>query len=111
MRFNEFKQVETKVIAESKGFFGRNAGDKFTHQDGREYAIVQVVAYPDAQTQKFETRMFRIFRNVFKYGDAIFLRDPETKKWFHVDPAKLKRIIVNESEGKQPEQYIIKDII
>jgi len=58
----------------------------------------------------FETRMFRIFRNVFKYGDAIFLRDPETKKWFHVDPAKLTRIIVNESEGKKPEQYIIKDI-
>ena len=36
----------------------------------------------------FETRMFRTFRNVFKYGDAIFLRDPETKKLFHVDPAK-----------------------
>jgi len=62
------------------------------------------------KTQKFETRMFRIFRNVFKYGDAIFLRDPETKKWFHVDPAKLTRIIVNESEGKRPEQYIIKDV-
>jgi len=61
------------------------------------------------KTQKFETRMFRIFRNVFKYGDAIFIRDPETKKWFHVDPAKLQRIIVNESEGKKPEQYIIKD--
>ncbi len=60
--------------------------------------------------QKFETRMFRIFRNVFKYGDAIFIRDPETKKWFHVDPAKLTRIIVNESEGKVPEQYIIKDV-
>ena len=59
---------------------------------------------------QFETRMFRTFRNVFKYGDAIFLRDPETKKLFHVDPAKLQRIIVNESEGKVPEQYIIKDI-
>jgi hypothetical protein len=58
----------------------------------------------------FETRMFRTFRNVFKYGDAIFLRDPETKKLFHVDPAKLTRIIVNESEGKVPEQYIIKDV-
>jgi len=58
----------------------------------------------------FETRMFRTFRNVFKYGDAIFLRDPETKKLFHVDPAKLTRIIVNESTGKVPEQYIIKDI-
>ena len=59
--------------------------------------------------QQFETRMFRIFRNVFKYGDAIFIRDPETKKLFHIDPAKLTRIIVNESEGKIPEQYIIKD--
>ncbi|SVD16990.1 uncharacterized protein METZ01_LOCUS369844, partial [marine metagenome] len=39
--------------------------------------------------QNFETRMFRIFRNVFKYGDQFFIRDPETKKWFHVDPAKL----------------------
>ena len=58
----------------------------------------------------FETRMFRIFRNVFKYGDEFFLRDPETKKLFHVDPAKVTRIIVNESEGKQPEQYIIKDV-
>ena len=59
--------------------------------------------------QKFETRMFRIFRNVFKYGDGIFIRDPETNKWYHIDPAKLTRIIVNESEGKIPEQYIIKD--
>jgi hypothetical protein len=55
MRFNEFKSVETKVLSESKGFFGRNAGDVFTHQDGREYSIVQVVAFPDAQTQRFET--------------------------------------------------------
>jgi len=60
--------------------------------------------------QNFETRMFRIFRNVFKYGDQIFLRDPETKKWFHIDPANLTRIIVNESEGKKPEQYIIKNV-
>ena len=60
--------------------------------------------------QNFETRMFRIFRNTFKYGDQFFLRDPETKKLFHIDPAKVTRIIVNESEGKKPEQYIIKDV-
>ena len=63
-----------------------------------------------SKLQDFDTRMFRIFRNVFKYGDQIFIRDPETKKWFHIDPAKLTRIIVNESEGKKPEQYIIKDV-
>jgi hypothetical protein len=54
--------------------------------------------------------MFRILRNVFKFGDAFFIRDPETKKWFHVDPAKVTRIIVNESEGKKPEQYIVRDV-
>ena len=58
----------------------------------------------------FEQRMFRVFRNVFKYGDGFFLRDPETKKLYHVDPAKVNRIIVNESEGKKPEQYVVKDI-
>ena len=60
--------------------------------------------------QKFETKIFRVLRNVFKMGDQFFLRDPETKKWFHVDPANVTRIIVNESEGKTPEQYVIKNI-
>ena len=58
----------------------------------------------------FNKRIFRIFRNVFKYGDAFFIKDPETKKWFHVDPAKVTKIIVNESEGKKPEQYVIRDV-
>jgi hypothetical protein len=60
--------------------------------------------------QHFETKIFRILRNVFKMGDQFFLRDPETKKWFHVDPANVTRIIVNESEGKVPEQYVIKNV-
>ena len=59
---------------------------------------------------QFETRMFRIIRNTFKYGDSFFLRDPETKKLYHVDPSNINRIIVNESEGKEPEQYIVQDI-
>jgi hypothetical protein len=60
--------------------------------------------------QQFETRIFRIVRNTFKYGDCFFVRDPETKKWLYVDPAKVTKIIVNESEGKIPEQYVLKDI-
>jgi hypothetical protein len=60
--------------------------------------------------QQFETRIFRIIRNTFKYGDCFFVRDPETKKWLYVDQAKVTKIIVNESEGKIPEQYVIRDI-
>lgn len=59
---------------------------------------------------QFETRIFRIIRNAFKYGDCFFIRDPETKKWLYVDQAKVTKIIVNESEGKIPEQYVIRDI-
>jgi hypothetical protein len=54
MRYSDFKLVETKVLAEAKGVFGRKTGDRFVHGDGREYSIVEVVAYPDAQTQRFE---------------------------------------------------------
>ena len=60
--------------------------------------------------QQFETRMFRIFRNTIKYGDSIFIRDPETQKMFYIDPGKLVKIIVNESDGKKPEQYVIRDL-
>jgi hypothetical protein len=59
---------------------------------------------------QFDTRIFRIVRNTFKYGDTFFIRDPENQKWNYVDPAQLIKIIVNESEGKKPEQYIIKDL-
>ena len=60
--------------------------------------------------QKFDTRIFRIVRNVFKYGDAFFIRDPENQKWSWVDTAQVIKVIVNESEGKKPEQYVIKNI-
>jgi hypothetical protein len=60
--------------------------------------------------QKFDTRIFRIIRNVFKYGDAVFIRDPENQKWSYVDPSKIVKIIVNESEGRKPEQYVLKDL-
>ena len=59
---------------------------------------------------KFNKRIFRIFRNALKYGDCFFVRDPETHKWLYMDPSKIDRIIVNESEGKKPEQYVIRDI-
>jgi hypothetical protein len=60
--------------------------------------------------QKFDTRIFRVVRNVFKYGDCFFIRDPENQKWSYVDPTKIVKVIVNESEGKKPEQYVIKDL-
>ena len=59
---------------------------------------------------QFAKRVFRIFRNTLKYGDCFFVRDPETTRWLYIDPAKVDRIVVNESDGKKPEQYVVRDI-
>ena len=75
-----------------------------------EVSILREYLQQWCKLQKFETRIFRIVRNVFKYGDGFFVRDPETHKWMHIDPNKIVKIIVNESEGKEPEQYIIRDL-
>ena len=59
---------------------------------------------------ELDTRVFKIFRNSIKYGDQVFIRDPENFKLYWVDMTKVTKVIVNESEGKKPEQYVIKDI-
>jgi hypothetical protein len=55
-------------------------------------------------------RIFKMFRNTIKYGDQVFLRDPETFKLFWVEMGKVTKVIVNEADGKKPEQYIVKEI-
>jgi Bacteriophage T4-like portal protein (Gp20) len=55
-------------------------------------------------------RIFKIVRNVLKYGDQVFVRDPENFKLYWTEMSKVTKVIVNEGEGKKPEQYLIKDI-
>jgi hypothetical protein len=74
-----------------------------------EIKIIKKYLQQWTRLNKFHTRIFKIVRNAFKYGDSFFVRDPETQAWMYVDPAKVDKVIVNESEGKKPEQYIIRD--
>ena len=74
-----------------------------------EVKIVKKYLQQWTKLNKFHTRIFKLVRNAFKYGDVFFVRDPETQAWLYIDPAKVDKIIVNESEGKKPEQYVIRD--
>lgn len=74
-----------------------------------EIKIIKKYLQQWTKLNKFQTRIFKIVRNSFKYGDVFFVRDPETQSWMYIDPAKVDKIIVNESEGKKPEQYMIRD--
>lgn len=59
---------------------------------------------------QFETRLWRVFRSAIKYGDQFFIRDPQTYKWIWVDPADVEKVVVNEAQGKKPEEYHIRNL-
>ena len=75
-----------------------------------EIEIIRKQLQQWTKLNKLDQRMFRIFRNTLKYGDQVFVRDPETFELYWVDMTKVVRVIVNENEGKRPEQYVIRDI-
>jgi hypothetical protein len=75
-----------------------------------EVSIIRKQLQQWTKLNKFDERIFKLFRNCIKYGDQVFVRDPETFEMYWVDMSKVMRIIVNESEGKRPEQYVVRDI-
>jgi hypothetical protein len=75
-----------------------------------EVEIIKKQLQQWTKLNKLDQRIFKLFRNTLKYGDQVFVRDPETFEMYWVDMTKVSRIIVNESEGKRPEQYIVRDI-
>jgi hypothetical protein len=77
---------------------------------GTEIKIIKKYLQQWYKLNQFDVRIFKTVRNLFKYGDSFFIRDPETQKWVYIDPSKVDKIIVNESEGKEPEQYVIRDL-
>ena len=97
----------TQVNDENGTPFSVNFKDQATNT---EITVIKKYLQQWAKLNKFNVRIFKIIRNIFKYGDSFFLRDPENDTWFYIDPAKVDKIIVNESEGKKPEQYVIRDI-
>ena len=60
--------------------------------------------------QDWDKRLFKTFRNCAKYGDQFFIRDPETWELFYVNPNDVSKVIVDESKGKEPAQYVVKNI-
>lgn len=59
---------------------------------------------------EFDSKIFKIFRNTLKYGDQVFIRDPETYKWYWSEMNRVSKVVVNESQGKVPEIYYVRDL-
>jgi len=122
-RYNQYEQMDSDseinacldIIAEfsTQNVPGENVPFQIDYHDRPTDSEVEIIRKQLSQwvkLNKLDQRIFRMFRNVLKYGDQVFIRDPETFEMYWVDMTKVARVIVNESEGKRPEQYVIRDI-
>jgi len=75
-----------------------------------EVKVLKEALFSWVSLNDFDKRIFKMFRNTLKYGDQVFVRDPETFQWHWVDNADIVKVIVNESKGKEPEQYVLRNI-
>ena len=84
---------------------------KFKEQPSdNEVKIIKEQLQQWVALNEFNKRTFKIVRNTLKYGDQVFIRDPETFKLYWTEMSKITKVIVNEAEGKKPEQYLVKDL-
>lgn len=62
------------------------------------------------ELNELEQRSFYMTRDTIKYGDNIFVRDPETYKLYKVNPSDVVGINIDPADGKTPSSYIIKNL-
>jgi hypothetical protein len=122
-RYNQYENMDTDseinacldILAEFSTQENESNNTPFEVQytdtpTNNEIEIIRTQLQQWTKLNKLDQRIFKMFRNVLKYGDQVFVRDPETFEMYWVDMAKVVRVIVNENEGKRPEQYVIRDI-
>jgi hypothetical protein len=56
----------------------------------------------------FRSRLWYMFRDTIKNGDAFFLRDPETQEWLWLDHYTVEMVRVEDDGTKKPTEYLIR---
>ena len=122
-RYNQYEQMDmdseinaaldilaefcTQKNAENNTAFDIHFKDKPTDN---EVKIIKEQLQQWVQLNDLNKRIFKVVRNTLKYGDQVFVRDPETFKMYWSEMSKVTKIIVNENKGKEPEQYVLRDL-
>ena len=122
-RYNQYEQMDMDsevnaaldIIAEFCTQTNKENGTGFNlffkeDPTDNEVKIIREQLQQWVSLNELNKRLFKLFRNTIKYGDQVFLRDPETFELYWTEMFKVTKVIVNEAEGKKPEQYIIKDL-
>ena len=117
----EFMDVDSEVnaaldtIAEFCTQFDYESNLPFTVEHYNEPTESEVKVLSSSLRQwcminDWNKRLWRTVRNTLKYGDGFFIRDPETYELLYASSEDVSKIIINQSKGKEVEQYIIKNL-
>ena len=75
-----------------------------------ETKIVKQMLEKWIRLNTLRSRLWYMFRDTIKNGDAFFLRDPETHEWLWLDHFMVELVKVDETKGKIPDEYIIRGL-
>jgi hypothetical protein len=75
-----------------------------------EVKIIKAAMTKWTRLNNFRSRLWQIFRETIKNGDQFFLRDPETGEWLWVDHFSVEMVKVDDTTGKEPDEYIIRGL-
>ena len=122
-RYNQYEQMDMDsevnaaldILAEFSTQSNEENGTAFSFYwkekpTDNEVKIIREQLSQWVSLNELNKRVFKMFRNTIKYGDQCFIRDPETFKLMWIEMSKVVKVIVNEADGKKPEQYVVKDL-
>jgi len=75
-----------------------------------ETKIVKTMLERWTKLNSFKSRLWYMFRDCIKNGDAFFLRDPETQEWLWLDHFMVEMVKVDDTMGKKPEEYLVRGL-
>ena len=111
-RYNQYENMDMDseinacldIIAEFSTQINEDNGTPFSvdYKDkptDNEVSIIRKQLQQWVKINQLDNRIFKLFRNTIKYGDQVFVRDPETFEMFWVDMSKVMRIIVTNQKA------------
>ena len=75
-----------------------------------EVKILKTMMNKWTKLNNFRARLWYMFRDTLKNGDAFFLRDPETNEWLWLDHFMVEMVKVDDTMGKKPDEYLVRGL-
>lgn len=75
-----------------------------------EVKIIKQMLARWLKLNNLRARLWYMFRDTIKNGDAFYLCDPETFEWLWLDHFSVELVKVDETKGKIPDEYIVRGL-